>query len=93
VDYGPTYASSTSTGLEVGLNDQAPVGPAHPPGAENAIGPFGLFSTDDLEAVEASIRSAGGDIVTPVYPYPGGHRLHFVDPSGNLLGVYKNEAG
>lgn len=91
VDYGPTYAASTSTGIEVALNEQATIGPPHPPRSENAIGPFVLFQTADLEAVEAAIRSAGGDIVSPSYEYPGGHRLHFADPSGNILGVYQSE--
>ncbi len=93
VDYGPTYAASTSTGIEVALNGQATVGAPHAPGEENAVGTFVLFQTDDLVALEAEIRSAGGDIVSPVYAYPGGHRLHFADPSGNILGVYKNADG
>ena len=90
VDYGPTYASSTSTGLEVALNGQATVGPPHPPHSENAVGAFVLFQTDDLVGIEAAIRSAGGDIVSAAYEYPGGHRLHFADPSGNILGVYQS---
>lgn len=93
MDYGPTYASSTTTGLEVALNEQATVGPAHAPRAESAVGAFVLFRTADLQPVEAAIRAAGGDIVSPVYEYPGGHRLHFADPSGNILGVYQNADG
>ncbi|MFW2381589.1 MAG: VOC family protein [Acidimicrobiales bacterium] len=91
VEYGPTYAASTSTGLEVALNAAARVGPAHGPGEENAIGPLVLFQTDDLGSVEASVRSAGGDIVSPPYGYPGGRRFHFADPSGNVLGVYQRQ--
>ncbi len=89
IDYGPTYASSTSTGIEIALNGQATVGPPHAPRSENAIGPFVLFQTDDLAAVEAAVRSAGGDIASPPYTYPGGSRFHFTDPSGNILGVYQ----
>jgi predicted enzyme related to lactoylglutathione lyase len=89
VDYGLTYAASTSGQFEVALNAEAAVGPAHDPGAENAIGPFVLFGTSDLEAVESAVRAAGAEIVSPIYAYPGGRRLHFADPSGNILGVYQ----
>ncbi len=90
IDYGPGYASSTTAGLEIALNGAAEVGPAHAPGAENAVGPFVLFQTDDLESIEASIRAAGGNIVSPRYSYPGGYRFHFADPSGNIIGVYQS---
>ncbi len=89
IDYGPGYAAATSTGLEVALNNAATVGPTHAPGAENAVGPLLLFQTDDLESAETAVRAAGGDIVSPRYSYPGGHRFHFADPSGNVLGVYQ----
>ena len=29
--------------------------------------------------------------MSPIYGYPGGHRFHFADPSGNILGVYRSE--
>lgn len=89
VDYGPTYAASTSGPIEVALNAEASVGPAHDPGAENAVGPLVLFGTPDLEAVESAVRAAGAEIVSPIYAYPGGRRFHFADPSGNILGVYQ----
>lgn len=89
IDYGPGYAASTSPAVEVALNGHATVGPGHEPGAQNAVGPLILFETDDLETTEQAIRSAGGDIASSAYPYPGGSRLHFVDPSGNILGVYQ----
>jgi predicted enzyme related to lactoylglutathione lyase len=89
VDYGPTYAASTSGQIEVALNAEASVGPAHDSGAQNAVGPLVLFGTSDLQAVESAVRAAGGEIVSPIYPYPGGRRFHFADPSGNILGVYQ----
>lgn len=89
VDYGPTYATSSGAQIKVALNAEARVGALQDAGAQNAVGPFILFGTSDLEAVEAAVTTAGAEIVTPVYPYPGGRRFHFSDPSGNVLGVYQ----
>ena len=51
---------------------------------------LGLLQTADLAATEADVRAAGGNIISPPYGYPGGRRFHFVDPSGNVLGVYQS---
>ncbi|TGQ32730.1 glyoxalase [Mesorhizobium sp. M00.F.Ca.ET.216.01.1.1] len=37
-----------------------------------------------LDAAE----NAGGTIVKPIFPFPGGRRFHFVDPAGNELAVW-----
>lgn len=92
VDYGPTYSASRSGSVEVALNSKATPGELHKAGAEDAIGPLVLFATTDVKAVESAIRAAGGEIVSPIYPYPGGRRFHFADPSGNVLGVYQSGA-
>ena len=89
IDYGPGYAGTGNTGIEVGLNTLATVSPPHGPGEENGVGPLVLLATDDLAGVEAAVVAAGGTIVSPTYSYPGGHRFHFADPSGNILGVYQ----
>ena len=89
VDYGLTYAAHVDAHVEVGLNALALPAPAHEPGAENAIGPLVLFCTDAIDEVDGLIAPAGGQVVSPIYPYPGGRRFHFCDPSGNVLGVYQ----
>lgn len=88
-DYGPTYSASVSGSVEVALNGEATSVPLHAQGAENATGPLVLFSTDDLETARDSVRDAGGMILSDIYPYPGGRRLHLVDPSGNVVGIYQ----
>ena len=90
VDYGPTYAAFEGAGIDVGLNTEATAGPSHESDSENAIGPLVLFATDRLEAIEAKVVAAGGEIVSGPYSYPGGRRFHFRDPSGNVLGVYQS---
>ncbi|MEZ5239802.1 MAG: nitroreductase family deazaflavin-dependent oxidoreductase [Microthrixaceae bacterium] len=88
-DYGDAYAVARSGGLEVALSAAATPAPAHEAGSQSAIGPLVLFGTVDLEALESAVREAGGEVVTPPYPYPGGRRFHFADPSGNVLGAYQ----
>ncbi|MFB7886733.1 hypothetical protein ACWFQT_06675 [Cellulosimicrobium cellulans] len=34
------------------------------------------------------MQSAGGQVVEGPYEFPGGRRFHFLDPSGNELGVW-----
>jgi predicted enzyme related to lactoylglutathione lyase len=41
------------------------------------------FPARDLEAV-------GGNIIKPVFSFPGGRRFHFTDPNGNELAVWSD---
>jgi predicted enzyme related to lactoylglutathione lyase len=41
-----------------------------------------------LAPVEAAVRDAGGEIVRPVFSFPGGSRFQFVEPGGNELAVW-----
>src|SRR5881396_3795170 len=65
--------------VSVGFTKEAPVRPANPLVVIYAI---------QLEAIEAKIKQAGGKIVRKTYPFPGGRRFHFTDPSGNELAVW-----
>ncbi|WP_374469789.1 VOC family protein [Phenylobacterium sp.] len=77
-DYGPSYAAM-SEGLDGGFDADA----ANQPGK-----PLVVLYAHDLEAMEASVRAAGGAIVRPIFSFPGGRRFHFRDPSGNELAVW-----
>lgn len=48
-----------------------------------------LFALD-LAAMAERVRAAGGRIVKPTFSFPGGHRFHFTDPSGNELAVWSD---
>lgn len=88
-DYSPGYAAYEGAAIEVGLNASATVAPPHPPQAQDSIGPLVLLHSNDLTATEKQVAAAGGEIISTIYPYPGGQRFHFMDPSGNILGVYQ----
>lgn len=81
VDYGPTYAAITGAGMDGGFDADAD----HEPGRTGAL--VVLYS-DDLDDTQAAIETAGGEISTPQFDFPGGRRFHFIDPSGNELAVW-----
>jgi len=77
-DYGPTYAAFSNSGLEGGFN-------ADP--SQRTKAPLAVIETDNIEAMEAQVREAGGTIIVPTFPFPGGRRFHFLDPHGNELAI------
>jgi predicted enzyme related to lactoylglutathione lyase len=77
-DYGPTYAAM-SEGLDGGFDGDAGSGLSKP---------VVVLYAHDLEAMEARVRAAGGQVVKPIFSFPGGRRFHFTDPSGNELAVW-----
>src|SRR5436853_6813360 len=80
-DYGPDYTSFQDGGLSGGFTKDAPVRPANPLVVSYAV---------QLEAIEAKITQAGGEIVRKPYPFPGGRRFHFTAPSGSERAVRPN---
>ena len=53
-------------------------------------GPLVLLYSADLDATADAVRAAGGAVTQGPYPFPGGRRFHFRDPSGNELGVWSD---
>jgi uncharacterized protein len=51
-------------------------------------GPLVLLYSDDLDGTVDRVTAAGGTVVNGPYEFPGGRRFHFLDPSGNELGVW-----
>lgn len=77
-DYGPTYAAFDE-GLEGGFQADRDEAPAKP---------LPVLYSQDLETTLAAVETAGGVIVRPIFPFPGGRRFHFTDPAGNELAVW-----
>jgi len=59
--------------------------------ADHTRSPLAILYSDNLEASEQKVRSAGGKIVKPIFSFPGGRRFHFTDPSGNELAVWSDK--
>jgi hypothetical protein len=82
--YGPGYA-----GIRHPHDDAAPeVGGLRLGEDVRPGGPLVLLYSADLDASVAAVTRAGGRVVAGPYPFPGGRRFSFTDPSGNELGVW-----
>lgn len=81
-DYGPDYA-----GIRW-VEGDGEVGGLNATGVPSRGGPLVLLWSADLDASLAAVTAAGGEVVSGPYDFPGGRRFHFVDPSGNELGVW-----
>lgn len=87
-DYGPDYAAITGAGLDGGVRlDPDSSAPSARPDILPALV---ILYARDLEAAEARVRAAGGEIVRPIFAFPGGRRFHFLDPAGNELAVWSD---
>jgi predicted enzyme related to lactoylglutathione lyase len=75
-DYGPTYACAPTGDTVIGLQGD---------NSEATKAPLPVIQVDDLEASLAAVIAAGGEIVRPIFSFPGGRRFQFVDPGGNEL--------
>jgi predicted enzyme related to lactoylglutathione lyase len=80
-DYGPDYTSFADGRLAGGFQKAASVSHG---------GPLIVIFAIDLADAEKRVRAAGGTITKPVFSFPGGHRFHFTDPSGNELAVWSD---
>lgn len=76
-DYGPGY-SAFSEGVDGGFDGN--------PGS--SAKPLPVLYSDALEDTLKAVEEAGGTIVRPIFPFPGGRRFHFTDPAGNELAVW-----
>lgn len=80
-DYGPEYTSFADGRLAGGFHRADEV---------RAGSTLVVIFAVDLAGAETRIRKAGGEIVKPVFEFPGGRRFHFTDPSGNELAVWSD---
>lgn len=85
-DYGPEYSafSADSAGLEGGFYSADLSASSH---SGSAL--IVLFSAS-LEQTQHKVEAAGGSIVKDIFPFPGGRRFHFTDPTGNEFAVWSN---
>jgi hypothetical protein len=54
-------------------------------------GPLVVVYAADLERMEQKVKQAGGNIVKPIFSFPGGRRFHFTDLSGHELAVWSDK--
>jgi predicted enzyme related to lactoylglutathione lyase len=79
-DYGPEYAGIQGPDRELGGLRQT--------AALRQGGPVVVLYSDNLDSSLSAVRAAGGTVLKEPFPFPGGRRFHFADPSGNELAVW-----
>ncbi|EGQ9971741.1 VOC family protein, partial [Vibrio vulnificus] len=47
-----------------------------------------VFYSSDIEATLDKVVKNSGEIIRPIFEFPGGCRFHFVEPSGNEFAVW-----
>lgn len=85
VDYGPDYSAFFDAGIDGGffrsqLSARVDSGSA-----------LIVFYSRFLEQTQDKIERAGGQIVRPIFDFPGGRRFHFCDPGGSEYGVWSDK--
>ncbi len=83
-DYGLDYMAFSNAGLDGGFFKSDLIS-----STENGSA-LVVFYSDDLAATEAKIKIAGGEIIKPIFQFPGGRRFHFTDPNGNEFAVWSD---
>lgn len=78
--FGPDYAATTTGDTDIGLQGD----PSEAPGT-----PLAIVQVEDVDAAAAAVEAAGGEIVRPIYDFPGGRRFHFRDPGGSELAAWQ----
>lgn len=82
VDYGPDYASFSDQGLDGGFF-KSELAARTSEGSALIV-----FYSKDLEETLAKVVAAGGEVIKPIFSFPGGRRFHFTEPSGNEFAVW-----
>ncbi|HCG80402.1 MAG TPA: hypothetical protein DE015_14525 [Oceanospirillales bacterium] len=49
-----------------------------------------VFYSRNIENTMSKVTAAGGEVVRPVFEFPGGRRFHFREPSGNEFAVWSD---
>lgn len=84
-DYGPEYTAFDNQGLAGGFY-QSPLSASTRHGSALLV-----FYSEQLEQTQQKIEAAGGEIIKPIFNFPGGRRFHFCEPSGNEFAVWSDK--
>lgn len=86
-DYGPDYSAFANQGLDGGFYRADACSQTANGGA------LLVFYSADIQATQAKVQQHGGQIVRPLFDFPGGCRFHFLEPSGNEFAVWSETRG
>lgn len=84
-DFGPDYSAFSDQTIDGGFY-KSDLSSSSGNGAALIV-----FFSQDLEATQKKIKTAGGVIVQSIFDFPGGRRFHFTEPSGNEFAVWSDK--
>lgn len=82
VDYGPEYSAFSDQGLDGGFFKADACSQVSKGGA------LLVFYSSDIEGTLSKVVQNAGDVIRPIFDFPGGRRFHFLEPSGNEFAVW-----
>lgn len=82
VDYGPEYSAFSNQGLDGGFYHSDACSRTANGGA------LLVFYSADINATLDKVEQSGGDVIQPIFEFPGGFRFNFLEPSGNEFAVW-----
>ncbi|HCG8450552.1 TPA: VOC family protein [Vibrio parahaemolyticus] len=82
VDYGPEFTAFSNQGLDGGFFK------ADCCSQTNTGGALLVFYSSDVEGTLNKVVQSDGEIIRPIFEFPGGCRFHFLEPSGNEFAVW-----
>ncbi len=80
-DWGPKYISFSGANIDGGFNGEGDA-------QVSSGGVLVVLYANDLNQKFEEVKKAGGEIVKPIFEFPGGKRFHFSDPNGNEIAVW-----
>lgn len=80
VSYGEDYTSFSDGRLDGGFRRASEATPAS--------GVLLIFYSADLERDFERVQQLGATISEEIFPFPGGRRFHFVDPTGTEYAIW-----
>jgi predicted enzyme related to lactoylglutathione lyase len=86
-DYGEAYTAFSNAGIDGGffsINNSQVM-------STKKGSALVVFYSGDLDATQNKIEENNGEIVEKTFPFPGGRRFHFSDPSGNEFAVWSDQ--
>ncbi len=83
-DYGPEYSAFSNEGLHGGFFQ------SNNKSLTSTGAALLVFYSNDILSTLAKVESNGGDVIKPVFEFPGGCRFHFTEPSGNEFAVWSD---
>ncbi|MFT6986363.1 MAG: putative enzyme related to lactoylglutathione lyase [Psychromonas sp.] len=84
-DYGPQY----SVFLGAGINGGFYLSTLNACTKNGSV--LTVIYSSNITATAEKIKQAGGEIIKPIFSFPGGVRFHFTDPNGNEYAVWSEQ--